>query len=214
MRDDDITPGRGPTFMLASGRRIHPFNPSPDEIWLEDIAHGLAFTCRFAGHLSTFYSVAQHSVLVAVAVWNAFPMGTEEQAEAAFAALLHDASEGLGFCDLPGPIKHDSSMKGYCKAETAMQEAIWRKYGIPGHKTPLVKWADYSALATEMTQLLPTRTPPDGYNALDFTIEPLPPLEAKAEFLAYVERWRPGLCAFELDERKTHALIDAPVPLL
>ena len=47
-----------------SGRRFQPFDPEPSTIVIEDIAWALANQCRFNGHVSQFYSVAQHSVAV------------------------------------------------------------------------------------------------------------------------------------------------------
>jgi len=78
----------------CSGRRVHLLNPSPDEIAIEDIAHALSHACRFAGHVPSYYSVAQHSVLVSellderTALWG----------------LLHDASEAY-LHDLTRPLK-------------------------------------------------------------------------------------------------------------
>ena len=78
----------------CSGRRVHIANPLPDEIDIEDIAHGLSHTCRFAGHVPLYYSVAQHSLLVSellderTAMWG----------------LLHDASEAY-LHDLTRPLK-------------------------------------------------------------------------------------------------------------
>ena len=44
--------------------KVNVIEPNIDEIDIEDIARGLAYTCRFGGHLPVFYSVAQHSVFV------------------------------------------------------------------------------------------------------------------------------------------------------
>jgi len=78
----------------CTGRRVHIADPLPDEIDIEDIAHGLSHTCRFAGHVPLYYSVAQHSLLVSellderTAMWG----------------LLHDASEAY-LHDLTRPLK-------------------------------------------------------------------------------------------------------------
>jgi hypothetical protein len=67
-----------------SGLYINVFEPTPDMISIEDIAHALSFMPRFGGHLDKFYSVAQHSVYCSFMV---------ESIEDKKAALLHDASE-------------------------------------------------------------------------------------------------------------------------
>ena len=54
-----------PAVSTRSGRRVALLNPSPAQIVIGDIAHGLAHQCRFNGQTNRFYSVAQHSVLVA-----------------------------------------------------------------------------------------------------------------------------------------------------
>jgi len=83
-----------PAVSTKSGRRVALLNPSPSQIVIGDIAHGLAHQCRFNGQTSKFYSVAQHSVLVA----SILPR------ELRLAGLLHDASETyLG--DVVQPLK-------------------------------------------------------------------------------------------------------------
>jgi hypothetical protein len=48
----------------VSGGRFYPFDPEPSQIVFEDIATGLANTCRFGGQIDSFYSVARHSIFV------------------------------------------------------------------------------------------------------------------------------------------------------
>ena len=79
----------------CTGRRVHIAAPLPEEIDVEDIAHALSHTCRFAGHVPVYYSVAQHSVLVSELI---------EGRRAALWGLLHDASEAY-LHDLTRPLK-------------------------------------------------------------------------------------------------------------
>ena len=76
------------------GNRFYPQNPCVEDIDIEDIAHGLAYTCRFNGQSTAFYSVAQHSLMVADLVAD----------ELKLEALMHDAAEAyLG--DVVKPLK-------------------------------------------------------------------------------------------------------------
>lgn len=77
-----------------SGRMIDYANPSPDDIYINDIATALSRECRYAGHASHFYSVAQHSVLCSRIV----------HPNLAIEALLHDAAEAY-IKDLPVSLK-------------------------------------------------------------------------------------------------------------
>lgn len=89
----------------------------PDSICIEDIAHGLANTARFAGQLPKFYSVAQHS----------FHVAQSASKENQLAALLHDASEAyLG--DMPSPFK--KMMPDYKALENKLMAAIAQKFGF------------------------------------------------------------------------------------
>ena len=57
-------PAPGPYLQTVSGRRLNPFDPDPSQLDPDDIARALGNVCRFGGHARTFYSVAQHSVIV------------------------------------------------------------------------------------------------------------------------------------------------------
>lgn len=108
----------------------------PDSIVIEDIAHGLSHTARFAGHLYQMYNVAQHSVLVASKVSN----------EHRLAALLHDASEAY-MGDMPSPFK--KLMPDFKYLENELMNVIAQKFGFdyPFHKE--VKEADLYLLHAE-----------------------------------------------------------------
>ena len=73
--------------------------PTPDQVRRRDLAHALAGINRFGGHLRCFYSVAQHSVLVAALLWQ-----RTRDRRATLAALLHDAHEAYTG-DIKQPVK-------------------------------------------------------------------------------------------------------------
>jgi uncharacterized protein CbrC (UPF0167 family) len=139
----------GDWFVTYTGRKVSPFNLKPEDVALEDVAHALANTCRYCGHTSSFYSVAQHSVLVSKLVDPAFAMD----------GLLHDAPEA--YChDIIRPIKR--RLAGYEELERNVWLAVCERFGI-GHSSSrlkAVKRADLVALATERRDLIP------GYSAL------------------------------------------------
>ena len=108
----------------------------PESICIEDIAHGLANTPRWAGQLNGFLSVAQHACLVA----------SEVDAEFKLAALLHDASEAyLG--DMPSPFK--KLMPDFAAHENRLMKIIAEKYGFEFPLSKEIKQADYKLLKVE-----------------------------------------------------------------
>ncbi|MEM4379922.1 MAG: hypothetical protein QXL01_04460 [Thermoplasmatales archaeon] len=112
---------------------------------LEDIAHSLSNICRFTGHCSNFYSVAEHSVYVA----HLLPK------EKQLCGLLHDASEAF-VNDLASPLKQ--LMPEYSKLEEQIMEVIARKFSLPSRfwKDSDVKHADWIQLKEEAV-LLPSK---------------------------------------------------------
>ena len=106
-------------------------NPKPEDIHISDIANALALTCRFGGHCSTFYSVAEHSIVLA---------GVLEDEKASdltvLAALLHDAEEAY-LPDIPRPIKN--LMPEAMGIYYTIQNAIEVKYGL-GNEANLTMW--------------------------------------------------------------------------
>ena len=79
--------------------KFHFLNPVAEEIHIFDIAHALSLTCRFGGHSSVFYSVAEHSIILASILESA-----KAEPLTLLAALLHDAEEAY-FPDIPTPIR-------------------------------------------------------------------------------------------------------------
>ena len=152
---DGVLPRVGTAQYTFSGGEFYPLDPRPDEILLVDIAHALSNMCRFAGHVREFYSVAEHSVHVsqrAMTLWGP----REGQDLAGLAGLLHDGSEAY-LVDVPRPMKNHAMMKPYREAEAALQDHIYRRFGVT--MTPaledVVRDADDEVLATERRDLMP-----------------------------------------------------------
>jgi uncharacterized protein len=120
----------------VTGRRFDPLDPTPDSIELEDIAHALSNICRWGGHTSEFYSVAQHSVLVSIVC----------PPELAAWGLMHDAAEAY-FGDIPRPLK--LLLPDYAELEHRTMRVIAEKFGLPWPEPPALKQYDNEVLARE-----------------------------------------------------------------
>lgn len=130
-----------------SGTFINVFEPTPDMIVIEDIAHALSRLPRFGGHLNRHYSVAQHSVLAARRV-----EGLNLKRE----ALLHDASEAY-ILDMPSPIK--AKMFEYKEHEHKLMAAIMDKFGLEYPLSPAIKKVDMEMLILEWDNLVVNDNP-------------------------------------------------------
>ena len=181
-----VTRIKGPTIMLASGRYFDLEDPESSEFGIEDIAHALAHICRYTGHCRTFYSVAQHSVLVSRVV----------PPEHGFAGLMHDAAEAF-IGDVAKPLK--LLLPDYKLIEDRIEAVVFARFGLPSKLPQCVKDADRVLLRTEQRDLMGA----DGHQ-WSFTadtkpmlecIAPLPPGEAKHLFLARYAALRPNLAA-------------------
>lgn len=165
-------------IVTYTGDTIYPLNPDPAHIHIEDIAHALANSCRFTGHVREFYSVGQHSVLASLVV----------SPEAALTALLHDASEAY-LADIARPVKQQPGFgEVYREAEEKLMFAIADRFGITWPMPDEVRVADSVLLVTEARDLMPGGT--YQWSAAYQAIEPLPapitswlPREAETRFL-------------------------------
>ncbi len=157
-----------------SGARFTPMAPKAGAICIQDIAHSLSMQCRFGGHSKNFYSVAQHSVLVSYLC----------DSKDALHGLLHDASEAY-LVDVPRPIKRSGKIKEYVTLEKKLQETINFRFALTPAEPESVKMADYKLLVTEARDLLKRHRGDwsETVKPFPFTITPLPPNEAKRQFL-------------------------------
>jgi hypothetical protein len=157
-----------------SGIRFWPLLPNPGDILVEDIAHALAHQCRFGGHASKFYSVAEHSVHVSQLC----------PPEHALWGLLHDASEAY-LVDLPRPLKQLPEFAAYREAERQLQRAVAARFGLPEDQPASVTETDDTMLWIEAHSLLgsmPVEAIRDTRPPFEIT-DPLLPVEAERLFL-------------------------------
>ncbi|MEI9993715.1 MAG: HD family hydrolase [Rhizomicrobium sp.] len=139
---------------MLSGRRLDLLDPSPLDVEIEDIAHGLARVARWNGQTKGdhAFSVAQHCVLVERLTADLRPGLTRE---ARLAALLHDAPEYV-IGDLISPFKVAIGID-YKALENRLQAAIHLRFGLPAALPPILgklfKKADLMAAYFEATQL-------------------------------------------------------------
>jgi hypothetical protein len=158
-----------------SGLRFWPLDPDPAKILIDDIAHALAHQCRFGGHASKFYSVAEHSVHVSR---HCLP-------EHALWGLLHDASEAY-LVDLPRPLKLLPEFAAYREAERRLQRAVSVRFGLAPEQPASVTAADDKMLWIEAHSLLgsmPVEVIRDTRPPFEIT-DPLLPVEAERLFLS------------------------------
>lgn len=169
-----MTVASRPSYICTySGLRFNPLYPDWKLINIHDIAHGLSNICRYGGQCQKFYSVAQHSVIVAQ---NVSP-------ENAGWGLLHDAPEAY-IGDIVAPLKVQDEYIFYREAEDRLMDAIAYKFGLDLDAPPEVKEFDLIVRETEMRDF--GSVPEDlrgNYSTLDQQIIPLLPDEAKELFL-------------------------------
>lgn len=178
---------------MLSGRRLDLLDPTPVDIEIEDIAHGLAFVARWNGQ--TFgdfpYSVAEHSLLVEALLPRIWA-GTEPKWQ--LAALLHDAPEYV-IGDMISPVKAAVG-PDYGILDDRLAAAIHIRFGLPATlPAPVkkkIKQADRISAWLEATQIAGFSVAeanrffgvPDPLAVEGVAIAPRPPAEVRAEFTA------------------------------
>lgn len=113
---------------MLSGRRLDLLDPTPVDIEIEDIAHGLAFVARWNGQTKGdyAYSVAEHSLLVEAIFDRLTPRATPRDK---LAALLHDAPEYV-IGDMISPVKAAVG-PGYSALDERLTAAVHLRFGLP-----------------------------------------------------------------------------------
>lgn len=139
---------------MLSGRRLDLLDPTPVDIEIEDIAHGLAFVARWNGQTQGdfAYSVAEHSLLVEALFGRMYP---GQPVKWHLAALLHDAPEYV-IGDMISPVKAAVG-PGYDALDTRLTAAVHIRFGLPA-TIPVkvkkqIKRADKVSAWMEATQI-------------------------------------------------------------
>jgi uncharacterized protein len=181
---------------MLSGRRLDLLNPSPLDIEIEDIAHGLARVARWNGQTKGdhAFSVAQHCVLVTEIFSRGSPAAKREEK---LSCLLHDAAEYV-VGDIISPFKQALGVD-YKAFENQLLAAIFVRFGLrpemPVKLAATIKQADKIAAyfeATELAGFSPDEAKvffghPADLRATDFAVKPLPARDAMQSYLQLFE---------------------------
>jgi 5'-deoxynucleotidase YfbR-like HD superfamily hydrolase len=178
---------------MLSGRRLDLLDPTPFDIEIEDIAHGLAFVARWNGQTKGeyAYSVAEHSLLVETLFGR---IVSNVPVKWRLAALLHDAPEYV-IGDIISPVK-SAVGPGYGALDDRLTAAIHIRFGlpatIPANIKKQIKKADRISAWMEATQIagftadeankLFGKPDMNLTNGLDITLRP--PVETRNAFTA------------------------------
>jgi 5'-deoxynucleotidase YfbR-like HD superfamily hydrolase len=181
---------------MLSGRRLDLLDPTPLDIEIEDIAHGLAFVARWNGQTrgDFAYSVAEHSILVEQIFSR--QGGALITPRWQLAALLHDAPEYV-IGDMISPVKAAVG-PGYQELDLRLTAAVHLRFGLPAALPVQVKkaikiadkvsaWLEavqIAGFASEEADRLFGRPLPEMIKGLEIKLRP--PAEARADYIARV----------------------------
>lgn len=185
-----------PWIETHSGKRMYFLEPTIDMIDIKDIAHSLSLQCRFSGHTSKFYSVAEHSIRVAQHLAH-----RNQSASIILQGLLHDASEAY-LLDVPSPVKQ--CLTNYKDIESRLMKCIMEALGSSWPLGAAVKEMDSIILKNEARQLLPSKGASwvDHYPTAFESYEKVwcaSPEEAEGTFLLWYEYLLKDVNARELE---------------
>ena len=198
---------------MLSGRRLDLLDPSPLDVEISDIAHGLARVARWNGQTGGdhAFSVAQHSLLVEDIFCRLAPAATPEDR---LMALLHDAPEYV-IGDMISPFKSVVG-GGYKTVEQRLQHVIHLRFALPADASEglrkLIKRADQISAYFEATLLAGFSAAeatrffgrPRNIDAEGFDLASKPAMDAQKDFLA----------RFAAIERLRSAEVAEQIPLL
>jgi 5'-deoxynucleotidase YfbR-like HD superfamily hydrolase len=178
---------------MLSGRRLDLLDPTPMDIEIEDIAHGLSFVARWNGQTKGdyAYSVAEHSLLVERLFTRLAPGAP---AKWRLAALLHDAPEYV-IGDMISPVKAAVGTQ-YEDFDTRLTAAIHLRFGLPATIPVIIKrqikkadklsaWMEATRIAGfDVSEADKFFGKPDRTVIAGFDIHLRPPVEVRHEYTA------------------------------
>ena len=161
-------------LLTYSGKRFCLQAPDATQIDIKDIAHGLAYQCCHNGQTSHFYSLAQHSMLVA----------SQVTAQHRLAALLHEAAAAY-FGEMARPLRQ--LMPDFPALEKKVMAAVGEKFSIADFHVGAIRRAHLIALATEERDVHPgtggTSLLPSAPAPIPRRIDFMSPEEARYQFI-------------------------------
>jgi hypothetical protein len=116
-------------------------NPTKDMIRIEDIAHGLAYECRYNGHTKRFYSVAEHCCVL-----SDYVLDITKDPHKALHMLLHDAAEAYT-SDVPRPIK--KTVPEFRELENRIEAVVLAALGLPADMPNWMEILDNTVIKDE-----------------------------------------------------------------
>lgn len=173
-----------------TGIRFYPAQPDAGGICIEDIAHALSLLCRGNGHVSKYWSVAQHSIICAREA-----AARELPDRIVLACLLHDAGECY-LSDVPRPFK--SELPGYRELEDKLLRLIYTRFlGTPltEEEEQAVREIDDGALYYDLKELIhneQSETEPRFHVIPDYEFRPFH--EVEKEFLDWFYYYYRKVC--------------------
>lgn len=168
--------------MCYSGRRVFPFDLQVGDIDITDIAHALAMQCRYNGHVSRFYSVGEHCLLISQALFR-----DTGDAVLALKGLLHDAGEAYTG-DFTRPVKNSMREVGEVlhAAEDRNEETIFKAFGLDmsADHAAMIKDYDRRIIVDEKIALFGPNKPWDwDLEPLNVFVQGMTPVVCKAYYL-------------------------------
>lgn len=175
---------QGKDWMLTYTRRkVWPLDFRVEDIDIRNIARSLGFQCRYNGHVDKFYTVAEHSDIIARALKrDGFALSTQRT------GFLHDAAEHITG-DIIRPLKNALDARGMSLKpyELAIEEKISERFKLPWPWPGVVDLYDRRILRDEKDQLKASDDDWSEFgvpsNGLGYTIEGWGPYEAEDRFL-------------------------------
>lgn len=122
--EEELEPG----FFIVTytGKKVWPLQMKPDDIHIFDIAHALSNKCRYTGHTSSFYSVAEHCTLLAESKFPGMPKWK----------LMHDAAEAY----LPDVnFRFKLLLPKFMEAEDYIMKVITERFDLPPYEGEIKK---------------------------------------------------------------------------